>query len=217
MSAQEQERRRIARELHDEIGQALTAVKINLEGVKDQPEASSARAKLEDSIALTGRTLQQVRDLSLDLRPSLLDDLGLVAALRWYLERQAQRTGFAGQLIAEDAQGRLSPELETVCFRVAQEALTNVARHAHAAQVQVELRAHQGSMELIVRDDGVGFDVPAARDRATRGTSLGLLGMQERVTLAGGRIEITSAFGQRTEVRAWFPLAEPQTDSARAR
>jgi signal transduction histidine kinase len=208
IEVQEMERRTIARELHDEIGQALTAVKINLQAVQRLPDAAAFAPRLEDSMSIIERTLQQVRTLSLDLRPSMLDDLGLVSALRWYVDRQAQRTGVVAQFTADPLDARLPPELETTCFRVAQEALTNVARHAQARHVNVRLRQREAELELVVEDDGSGFDVPAARARAARGVSMGLLGMEERVLLVGGRIDITSAPGRGTEVRARFPLKE---------
>ena len=207
MEAQEAERRRLARELHDEIGQALTAVKLNLQGVQRAAGDPAAMPRLEESLAIVDRALQQVRNLSLDLRPSLLDDLGLVAALRWYVDRVAQRAGFVAEFIAEPPGIRAPASLETTCFRVAQEALTNVVRHAGARRVRVELRTADGELHLCVRDDGAGFDVAEARQRAVRGGSLGLLGMQERVTLIRGRIEIHSAPGKGAEVHVSLPLA----------
>jgi len=206
MEVQEAERRRIARELHDEIGQALTAVKINLQMMQNLPDASALGSRLEESVDIIERVLQQARTLSRDLRPPLLDDLGLVAALRWYLNRQAQRSGFAAQFVAEPLAVRLPVNLETACFRLAQEALTNVARHAQAGQVCMELRHHPAELQLSIRDDGVGFDVNAALERASRGESLGLLGMQERVLLMGGELAIESAPAHGTEVRARFPI-----------
>jgi signal transduction histidine kinase len=204
LEAQENERRHIARELHDEIGQALTAVKINLQAAQRTPAALDAY--LEDSTSIVDRTLQQVRTLSLDLRPALLDDLGLGAALRWYVDRQAQRAGFTVQFVIDPLEPRPRPELETACFRVAQEALTNVLRHAQAQHVRVELRQSGTELHLLIRDDGTGFDVHAAQQRAEQGASLGLLGMQERVWLVGGQIEIASAAAQGTEIRVRFPL-----------
>ena len=207
MKAQEVERRHIARELHDEIGQALTAVKINLQAILRNPDTQKLAARLEESISTVERTLNQVRDLSLDLRPSILDDLGLVAALRWYLDRQAERAGFNAQFTAEIAEGALTPELEITCFRIVQEALTNVVRHARARHVRVSLGCEGQELLLAVEDDGVGFDQSAARDRAVQGTSLGLLGMQERVVLLGGRLDLESTPAQGTCIRVHFPLA----------
>jgi len=204
LETQESERRHIARELHDEIGQALTAVKINLQAAQRLPEAPVPY--LEDSISIVDRTLQQVRTLSLDLRPALLDDLGLVATLRWYVDRQAQRAGFTAQFVADPLETRPRPDIETACFRVAQEALTNVTRHAQAQQVRVELHQRDAELHLLIRDDGKGFDVRTAQERAAQGASTGLLGMQERVWLVGGQIDIESVPAGGTEVRVRFPL-----------
>jgi signal transduction histidine kinase len=212
LEAQENERRHLARELHDEIGQALTAVKINLQAAQRTPDALVAY--LEDSISIVDRTLQQVRNLSLDLRPALLDDLGLVVALRWYVDRQAQRVGFTAQFAADPSETRPRPDIETACFRVAQEALTNVVRHAQAQHVRVELRQRDAELHLLIRDDGKGFDVRAAQERAAQGASTGLLGMQERVWLVGGQIDIKSAPAWGTEIRVRFPLQNSRQPSA---
>src|SRR6266511_883496 len=138
IETQEAERRRVARALHDEIGQALTAHKLNVQIIQHSANASPLAQHLNDSIGIINRALQQVRELAFDLRPSLLDDLGLVAALRWYVDREAQRAGLMSEVVAGPVDTRLPPELETACFRIAQEALTNVVRHAQARQVWVE-------------------------------------------------------------------------------
>jgi signal transduction histidine kinase len=197
IEAQEAERRAIARELHDDLGQVLTAIKLNvMRGQRDPAE----------TMALVDGAIARMRDLAQDLRPPLLDELGLEASLRWYVEREAGRAGLQVRLALAAIGGRPPPTLETTCFRIAQEALTNVIRHAHAQRVEIELRAGDGSLHLQIRDDGKGFDVSAARKRAARGGSQGLLGMQERVALAGGELEIDSSSGRGTAVRAHFPL-----------
>jgi len=206
LEVQERERRHISRELHDEIGQSLTALKVNLQSVLRLPGASTHTRYIEESISIVERVLQQVRDLSLDLRPSLLDDLGIVSALRWYIDRQGQRAGFQAEFTAAPPTLRLTPELETVIFRVVQEALTNVIRHAVASHVAVKLAVCNGELELTVRDDGIGFNLEAIRAHSTGPTSLGLLGMQERVQLVGGRFEIKSDPASGTEIRATFSL-----------
>jgi len=208
LAAQEAERRHIARELHDEVGQALTALKVNLQSIQRAPEAAAFDPQLQETIGIIDRTLHQVRNLSLDLRPSLLDDLGVVSAIRWYLDRQAQRGGFEAQFLADPPEMRLNPELETTCFRVVQEAITNVVRHAQARLVRVELRQYEETLDLTIRDDGVGFDVRAARERGASDPSLGLLGMEERVQLMGGQIEVRSDSTQPlgTEIRCIFPF-----------
>jgi signal transduction histidine kinase len=198
IEAQETERRAVARELHDDFGQVLTALKLNLQRHEgDQSE----------SIELVDGAIERMRDLAQDLRPPLLDELGLEASLRWYVEREARRAGLEFDLALEPLEKRPPPSLETTCFRVAQEALTNVIRHAQAARVEVWLRVEGDQLQLTVRDEGKGFDVAAARRRAARGGSQGLLGMQERVGLAGGELEIDSAKGRGTTVRARLPLA----------
>jgi len=204
LEAQENERRRLARELHDEIGQALTALKFNLHAAQRQPETLTAR--LEDSLGIVNRTLQQVRNLSLDLRPSMLDDFGLTAALNWYLERQAERVGFTAHIVIDQIPKNLSPAIATTCFRVVQEAVTNTARHAHAKEVWVELHCRNQQLYLTVRDNGAGFDVDSAQKRAVRGLSMGLPGMQERVRLVGGRLTITSAPKSGTGISVILPL-----------
>ncbi|MFN8453415.1 MAG: histidine kinase [Anaerolineae bacterium] len=206
LEAQETERRRLAYELHDEIGQMLTAVKLNLQVLQRQPQQPAQ--PVADSINLVEQAIQQVRHLSLNLHPSLLDDLGLVATLRWFLDGQRQRTNLKINLRVEPAEMQLPPHLNTVCFRVAQEALTNVIRHAQAQQVWVELAAQGSELSLIIHDDGIGFAVEESLKRASQGASLGLIGMQERVSLAAGRLEINSEPGRGCEIRAYFPLGQ---------
>lgn len=200
--AQEAERRRLSRELHDEIGQALTAVSFNLQAYQLAVNNPTIEAHLRDSLSIIENTLRQVRDLALDLHPTILDDLGLVAALEWHISRQSERAGLDIELVADPPEQSLPAELKTTCFRIVQEALTNVLRHAKAKHVWVELRLHKRQLELVIRDDGIGFHVTAAR-----GASLGLLGMQERVALMRGRLRIKSAHGAGTEIRARFPLS----------
>jgi PAS domain S-box-containing protein len=206
IETQEAERRRVARELHDEIGQALTAIKINLQAVQHSAGASPLAPQLNESTGLVDHALQQVRDLSFNLRPSLLDDLGLMAALRWYLDREARRAGLIPEFAADLSEKRLPSELETACFRITQEALTNVVRHAQASRVWVELRQRGAELSLVIRDDGIGFDVSAVRRRRSSDMNLGLQGMQERALILGGRLEIQAAPGGGTEIHAWFPL-----------
>jgi signal transduction histidine kinase len=205
LEVQEQERRHLARELHDEIGQVLTLIKMKVNAAARQAEGS-ARAGLDDALGVVESAIQQVRNLSLDLRPSMLDDFGLEAALEWYVNRQAADTTFTVQLDSNLGEDRLPAEIETACFRVVQEALTNAARHAKARHVAVTICRTGKDLQLSVRDDGIGFDVGAARQRASRGRSVGLLGMQERVELLGGQIHIQSAPGRGTEIQVHFAI-----------
>lgn len=205
VEVQEAERRHIARELHDEVGQALTAVNIHLQKMDQLCDKESLKPELEESIHIIKHTLQQVRNLSLDLRPSLLDDFGLVPTLRWYLDRQTRLASFATRF-ETNLETRLPAELEVTCFRVVQEALTNVMRHAQAGKVSIELNQYPTIIELIIQDDGVGFDPQSALKEAIGGASLGLLSMEERVILAGGQITITSQPGHGTNIQVLFPI-----------
>ena len=206
VEAQETERRNIARELHDEMGQSLTIAQLNLQALVQSAQNDEQALQLNETLTVIEHVLEQVRDLSLDLRPSMLDDLGLEPALRWYAQRQTALTRLDAVIELDSLEKRLDPIIETECFRIAQEALTNVARHAKARSVRVELRVTGEQLHLRVRDDGVGFSVAATRDEAVRGASLGLLSMEERAALAGGGLECVSGPGQGTEVHAWFPL-----------
>ena len=208
IEAQEDERRRIARDLHDQIGQTLTAVKMNLYTVQrfcNEPEAAHC---LKDNIDAVDEALRLVRDLSVDLRPPLLDDLGLPTALCWYVDRYEKRAGVTTEVVIElpNQNERFSRELETACFRIAQEALTNVARHARATHVLLQLTRTATTLDMVVRDDGAGFDPAALRKRARRVATLGLVGMQERAHAAGGEIQIHSKIGRGTEVRFTVPV-----------
>jgi signal transduction histidine kinase len=205
LEVQETERRHIARELHDEIGQALTAVKINLQAVERAGNKKSTMIPIQECIRVVDRLLQQVRNLSIELHPSILDDLGLVAALRWYVDWLSQQSIMKGSFVTNLTEERLSSVLELTCFRVAQEALTNVVRHARAKNIIVELEKKGGHIHLRIIDDGVGFDVANARADAIKGYSLGLLGMEERISLVKGFLELKSVIGKGTEVNVILP------------
>jgi PAS domain S-box-containing protein len=200
---QEIERRNIARELHDEVGQVMTAVKTNLETIRLSPEPETINQQLVDSIGIVDRALDQIRTLALNLRPSLLDDFGLEPTLEWYLERQARGAQYKIKFISNLAGFRFPSVIETTCFRVVQATMTNISRHSKATRVDVKLswNARSHKLNLSVRDNGEGFNVDAALDSARHGESLGLLGMEERVHLVGGQIEFKSTPGLGTEVR----------------
>ena len=211
--AQEEERRRVARELHDEAGQAITAVIIGLErGLASMPEVYAAdlpiqpRQLISNLRDLAAQTLDEVRKLALELRPSVLDDLGLAAALRQYVRSTEERSGVAAQLTLvgwDEAAARLPPEVETALFRIAQEALTNVIRHAQASAVQVRLRREPGAVSLEVRDDGVGLKaVPPSE----AGEHLGMFGMRERARLLRGEFHVRPVSPRGTLVQVNIPL-----------
>ncbi|MGH7233763.1 MAG: sensor histidine kinase, partial [Nitrospiraceae bacterium] len=208
MHVQEQERRQLARDLHDEIGQALTAVKMNLQTLQRGGGTSGIAPPLEDSIGIIDGMLQHVRDLSLDLRPSLLDDLGLVSAVKWYVSRQAERAGWTAEVMAEESLSRLPADMAVACYRVVQEAVTNAMRHAKASRISVSLQRRDRELEIVIHDDGVGFNASEAHMRAVRGQSLGLVGMEERIRILEGRLTIDSDPGQGTRVTVRIPLRE---------
>lgn len=205
LTAQEAERLRIARELHDDAAQALTYMLIRLKVAQRSDSPEEVRGTLEELHQLTLKTLDDIRRLALELRPAALDDLGLVAALETHVADYSKRVGIPVSFRVSGLEERLPREVEVVVYRVVQEALTNIAKYAHAAQVEVELaRGAEGGLRLSVKDDGKGFDLAALKNSRTRG--LGLFGMEERVSLVGGRIQWNSAPGKGTEVLAWIPL-----------
>lgn len=211
LQAQEAERRAIARELHDEIGEELTVIQLQLQDLLEGDPAQLP-ANVEETIATVERVLDQVRDMALDLRPAQLDDLGLAEALRWYLERHAVRAGLKVVLDVPPLIPRPPAQVETTRFRIAQEAVTNILRSAHASHAWVSVTYDADALTLIVRDDGRGFDVGAVRSQLQHGASLGLLNMEERAALLGRRCTIESTVGRGTLVRAWLPLRLPDTE-----
>ncbi len=205
---QEAERKQLARDLHDHLGQALTAISINLTALKEElllnasPRTSE---RLAEASALTEQTLEQVRELSLNLRPPMLDDLGLVPTLRWYLKQYAKRLNLETEFEALGLEQRLPSELETALYRVIQEALTNVARHAQASRVQLRLERRGTTIVACIRDNGQGFDVAKVISRKAIITGTGLLGMRERISLLGGRLDIHSRPGHGTRLLVEIP------------
>lgn len=197
VEAQEQERRRLALELHDETGQALTSVLLGLRGL----EGGASQEQLDGLRELVVDTLRNVRRLAVELRPSALDDFGLVPALERLVDGFAERTGIAVDLDAALGDERLPRDVETAFYRIVQEALTNVARHAGATRVDVVIRRAASSATLVVEDDGSGFD-PETASRS----SLGLVGMRERVGLLDGRFAVESSPGVGTTIRVEVPL-----------
>ena len=202
IEAQEAERHRISRELHDQVGQILTAVKMNLHSLWEKCDAPEIQASIQDNMEVIDEAMDQVRDLSVDLRPLLLDDFGLLVALRWYLDRQSSiATEFNARGVCEE--DRFSTELETACFRIVQEAVTNVVRHAKANRIVVTLERIESYLMLLISDDGVGFDLSVLRNGAA---TLGLRGMEERVHALGGLITIDSSPSLGTEICARLPF-----------
>ena len=209
LEAQETERRRVAHELHDELGQSLTAIKINLQSRERFKDRSPTELNAEN-LRIVEAALQHVRRLAVALRPSVLDDLGLIPALRGIAEQTAARSGFEVHFQPALPAGRLPPDVETACFRIVQEALTNITRHARAQRVDIDLFHDGDALVLGIHDDGCGFEVAAVRERASAGDSIGLLGMKERATLLGGQLDIESIPGMGSTVRMRCPLPLPE-------
>ncbi len=207
VEAEEAERRRLARALHDQVGQSLTAMGINLDIIRtllpeDIPQELVSR--LDDMRGLVTRTTKQVRQVMVDLRPEMLDDYGILAALHWSAERFARRTGISIKVEGKEAASRLPMHVENVLYRVAQEALTNVAKHAQATRVTMNLRVDSDMVYLVVTDDGVGF-TPGHLTDPDEGQHWGLDLMAERVEGMGGRFYLESAPGQGTRIKVEVP------------
>lgn len=205
-SAKEEERSRISRELHDEFSQTLTAAKINLQMLRRATADVAVAQRLEDSVNMVDGMIQQARDIARGLRPPLLDEAGLVAALDHHLKSLATRSGVRIDFEAPGNLAELSPALNLTIFRVVQEAVNNALRHAQAAKIHVTIREEPDVLTLSIEDDGVGFDPDAVALRAKRGEHLGLLGMTERVHSAGGTIELDSRPGGGSRIHVRIPL-----------
>jgi signal transduction histidine kinase len=201
VAAQELERTRLARELHDETGQALTSILLGLKSLEDAREGEDGRAALAEVRDLVVSTLQDVRRLAVELRPAALDDFGLVPALERLAGTFRDQTGMTVDLENRLKNTRLPTDVETALYRIVQEALTNVVKHAGAARVSIVLMHRDRSVAVVVEDDGSGFDPAAAREEG-----LGLVGMRERVGLVGGSLKIESAAGTGTTLVAEVPL-----------
>ena len=208
---QEDERRRLARELHDGLGQTLTALTNQLERLQqklDGRASSDAAARLADSVEMARLALNEIRELSRLIRPPVLDDLGLASALSWLARTLEQRAGLHVELSLSGIEERLDPELETLVFRIIQEALTNVLRHAGTDVARVAVSSSGGSLVVRVSDAGRGFDAQGALGGSGAATGSGLRGMRDRLELFAGKLEIISAAGQGTLVAASIPLLE---------
>jgi signal transduction histidine kinase len=201
LRAQENERRSLARELHDEVGQSLSAILMETENAECAEDPREIREHLASVKTLAGKTVNEVRDLALLLRPSMLDDFGLVPALNWHAREMTKRTGLSVVVSADDEADYLPDEHKTCIYRLVQEAVNNSARHANARNVEVMVVREDSRVRFSVRDDGAGFDT-----RFVRG--LGLLGMEERVRRLGGQFQLNSQLGRGTLITAELPLSD---------
>jgi signal transduction histidine kinase len=208
ITAQEEERARLSRELHDDIGQSLTAVQLSLERLARRPPAdqTESRERLEGARKLTEQALGDLRHLIAALRPGVLDQLGLMSALHWVADHSLRSLGVAVTIEAKTLQNRLPGEIEIILFRIAQEAMSNVARHSQAGRLHIHLAQHNGEVSMTISDDGRGFDLASVTAVPDPMRGLGLAGMQERASLAGGEVNITSARGQGTTVQVTVPV-----------
>jgi len=208
LSIQEGERGRIARELHDETSQVLARLNASLEATAGMLPASAEQAKamLKKTQALSVSLLDEIHRLIYELRPTLLDDLGLVAAARWLTDNNLGTAGVALNFKSTGQQRRLPLQLETTLFRVIQEAVTNIVRHAHAKNANISLRFKKRSIRVHIRDNGRGFDVEEAISSKDRPRGLGLLGMKERAELMHGTLSMRSHPGDGTEIDIEIPI-----------
>lgn len=206
IGAQEEERKRIARELHDETSQALTSLMVGLRFIKDSADATQVGGKIAELRVLAAQTLEEVHRLATELRPSLLDDLGLVAAIERYTKEYSVKMNINIDSHVGDLSGlRLPPEIEITVYRIVQEALTNIAKYAEAENVSVVLRHRDSSLVAVIEDDGKGFDVDGIMSSAAE-KKLGLFGMYERASLIGGKLTIESQPGAGTTIFLEVPL-----------
>ena len=209
MQTQEIERRTIARELHDQVGQMLTTIKLHLSIVQSRVNDPTLSGNIGESISLVDKALGETRQLSLQLRPEALDELGLIPAVRWYLDRQSQLAGLSGHLFVEGTNDRLSSQdVESACFRLVQEAITNVIRHAKASRIHIIIRGANTSLEISISDDGQGFDPEITSQGRPVSKRLGMLGMRERIDQLHGHLAIHSAPGAGTTVVFKLPLTK---------
>jgi signal transduction histidine kinase len=200
LETQENVARRFSHELHDELGQALTAVKANLSALRERPD----EARVDDCMRLVDRAINDVREMSQLLRPTILDDFGLDAALRSLAENFSQRTGIGVKYESGINDRRLPDDAETNLYRIAQEALTNVARHAGATAVSLELSSHGSQIVMTIRDNGRGFDLAQRRD----GHGLGLAGMETRARGCGGTLKMETATGKGLTIEVTCPIGQ---------
>ncbi len=197
---QEDERKRLARELHDEIGQALTSILIRLKAIQGETQPDIMISRLDDLRELTAQTIEELRRISMDLRPAALDNLGIIPALRWYIKQSSDTAGISIQFNGPDKSERYPAEIELILYRVAQEGITNAIRHGKAEKIEVTLERDARLIRLVIEDNGKGFN-PYLRDQG-----LGLVGMRERVELLDGRFQITAALGAGTKLWIEIPI-----------
>lgn len=205
LSARDLERSGLARELHDIAGQALTAVRLGLLAINRVEPSPAVAGEVAGCIDLVDEAIQAIRGLSAGMRPSLVDDVGLAAATRSLVAREAARGGYVGFVVGDPGDA-LDRQTQIAIYRILQEALTNVARHAHATQVTIEFRPFAAGIEVQIADDGAGFDTSRIADAGASPDVLGLIGMSERAELVGGSVRFDSTVGEGTVVSVRIPV-----------
>jgi len=216
ISIQEKERRRISRELHDETGQALTAMKINIEMMEKNIPGSSTdiRKRLAETKQLVTHTLQEMRSLAFDLRPSLLDHFGALAAIREYSKNYSERTNINVQVRGENIVERFSPEIDILLYRCTQEALNNVTKHSEATNVTIEIVQEEQEIRMRIKDNGKGFDIKEPFGENMNGSGIGLFGMKERVSLLNGSLRIHSEENKGSELEILVPFIKTNNENS---
>ena len=214
IETQENERRRISRELHDEIGQALYAIQFNLEMIdKDLPQTTAiVRGRLGEAKSLSSQTLTAMRQLSLDLRPTMLDDLGLIPTLRWYIQNFSNRLNIYSNFETMGFEEKLPPQIETAFYRIVQEALNNIAKHARADRLEISLVKRDSRIFASIQDNGSGFDLGKVLHPESPERGFGIVGIQERVSLLGGQLDIQTKPGFGTLIQIEIPYEGARDD-----
>jgi len=205
LQVQEEERKRISRELHDETGQGLMVIRLYLGMLETATTGRTSRSKIRETLVVVDRTIEGIRRIIAKLSPLVLQELGLTAAIRKEAKDLARNTGVKARVVIPDSVGRLFPEIEAAIYRVVQEALHNVAKHAQAKNVNIQICRDQGVVRVMVEDDGVGF---SGRSSSSRGHSFGLAGIKERIGSLGGTVRVQSGKGKGTRLEVTVPAAE---------
>ncbi|MBE0636261.1 response regulator [Candidatus Bipolaricaulota bacterium] len=205
LASEENERKRLARDLHDLVGQNLTVLGIAIQRLAAKCVTEEARSILDDAQTLLYETVERVHNVMSELRPPVLDDYGIASAIRWYAEQFAERTGLPITVEGVDLSGHLDANVETALYRVTQEAVTNIVRHAQASKADINVTSDQKAVRIVISDDGIGFDPDHIREPGSAG-GWGHIGMRERIELIGGSLSIESARGRGTRVVMEVPL-----------
>jgi signal transduction histidine kinase len=213
-AVKEEEHKQLARELHDELGQTLTAIQINMAALKRETTgilSANTRERLDETTLLADQTLEWVREMSLSLRPPMLDDLGLIPTVRWYVRQWAKRTGISAEFQVTGLVPRLHSDIETNLYRIVQEGLTNITKHAAATDVRVQLKRKKKCLKLRIEDNGCGFDMTELTARTVNDMGAGLLGIRERALLMNGHVDIETQLNTGTCITVTLPFNQDES------